>query len=406
MNRGISRIIILFFTVIFTTQFLFTSHLLAEDDKKDDNQTEMKEENLPLTFTGNDWYQSSVNFSIESLNNTKIPYDAKGVYLTGNTAGNTTKYQHFVNLLNETELNALVIDIKEDSGFVTYRSNAGLVKEVRSDRQTFIKDLDELIQIAKENNIYTIARIVTFKDPFFAGAKPKYAMQRKTGGVWRDKYGVSWVDPYRKEVWEYNISIAKEVAEKGFDEIQFDYVRFPENPKKVDREVAYVNPENMTKAEAIAKFLNYARTELKNYPVYISADVFGLTTTTVDDMGIGQQWELIASVVDYVSPMMYPSHYANRSYGISIPDANPYATIKAGIEDGIEKNDKLVEQDKTVAVIRPWYQDFTASWVKGHIKYGPEEVLDQVRAGKELGINQYLLWNSGNKYSEEAWTNQ
>lgn len=350
----------------------------------------------------NELYNSSTLYSINNLDNSKIPRQVKGLYITGHTTS-TEKYGNLIDLLNTTELNSLVIDVKEDSGYLTYKSNVPQVKEVASDRKTFIKDIDALLHEADENNIYTIARIVTFKDPFYAGARTDIAMQTKTGGVWRDKKGVAWVDPYNKEVWEYNVAIAKEAAEKGFKEIQFDYVRFPENGKKVDQEVAFINPENKSKAEIIADFLTYAREELKDYPVYVSADVFGLTTTVVDDMGIGQQWELITSTVDYISPMMYPSHYGNGSYGLSIPDAYPYETIKYGLEDAIEKNNKVQSNGESIAIIRPWYQDFTATWVKGYIRYGPEEVLEQIKAGNELGIDEYLIWNAGNNYSINAW---
>ena len=353
-------------------------------------------------YTSDEWYQSYFNYSTETLDKSKIPVEAKGLYLTGNTAGGP-KFDQIIDLLNKTELNSLVIDVKQDSGYITYKSNVKEVNEIKSDRITFIKDIDKLMHKAKENNIYTIARIVTFKDPFYAGSKPEIAMQKKNGGVWKDRSGVIWVDPYNKTVWDYNIAIAKEAAEKGFDEIQFDYVRFPENGKKVDLEVAFNNPENRSKAQNIADFLAYAKEQLKDYPVFISADVFGLTTTVVDDMGIGQQWELITPVVDYISPMMYPSHYANRTYGLPVPDQYPYETIKFGLIDALSKNKKVAEQQVDVSTIRPWYQDFTATWVKGHISYGSKEVSQQIQAGYDLGVRQYMIWDSKNVYSQKAW---
>lgn len=384
---------------------LFTDSQVLGNGENGGNEEIIEEEvniNIP---TYDDWYQSHVRYSRDYLDKIKIPREVKGLYLTGYSAGNS-KFDHLVNLLNTTELNSMVIDVKEDVGYITYKSEVPQVKEVNSDRKTFIKDIDDVLQKAKENNIYTIARIVTFKDPFYAGAKPEYAMQKKLGGVWRDYKGISWIDPYRKEVWDYNIAIAKEAAEKGFKEIQFDYVRFPANGKKVNREVNFNNTDNFTKAEVIAEFLTYAKEELKDYPVFISADVFGMTTSVQDDMGIGQQWELLAPVVDYISPMMYPSHYGNGLYGLKVPDARPYETIKSGLEDAIEKNNKLSDLEENVAIIRPWYQDFTATWVKGYIQYGPDEVLAQIKAGNDLGVNEYIMWNATNTYSEEAWINK
>ncbi|MGD9677759.1 MAG: putative glycoside hydrolase [Vulcanibacillus sp.] len=365
-------------------------------------QINLVNENSLVSLGYDDWYSGPNQYSITYLENSKIPREVRGLYLTGNTAGGS-KYDDFIELLNSTELNSLVIDVKEDSGYVTYKSDVLKVNEIKSDRNTFIRDIDELLKKAKENNIYTIARIVTFKDPFLSGADPDIAMKAKTGGVWRDNKGVSWVDPYQKEVWEYNLALAIEAAEKGFNEVQFDYVRFPDNSKKVNSEVVFNNPGNITKAENIASFLSYTKENLVDYPIFISADVYGLTTTVTDDMGIGQQWELITSVVDYISPMMYPSHYGPGLYGVSVPDANPFKIITSGIEDALEKNREVSEGGNPTAIIRPWYQDFTASWIKGYIKYGPEEVLDQINAGKELGVKQYLMWNAGNVYSENTW---
>lgn len=370
---------------------------------KADGENEIKEEIISLSYQ--DWYQDYNNYSINKLEASRIPREVKGLYVTGGTA-NGLKYDHLIDLLDTTELNSLVIDIKEDSGYITYQSNNAKVKAIGSDGQVFIKDIDDLIHKAKEKNIYLIARIVTFKDPFYASNNPSIAFQKKAGGVWKDNKGVAWVDPYQKSVWDYNLGIAKEIIEKGFDEIQFDYVRFPDNGAKMDREVDFHDTNNLSKAEIIAEFLIYAKKQLEGYQAFLSADVYGFTTTVSDDMGIGQQWELITSAVDYISPMMYPSHYGAYNYGLPVPDANPYALIKYGLEDAIEKDDKVSAEGKPIAIIRPWYQDFTATWVPGHIRYGSKEVLDQITAGNELGVTQYLMWNPNNVYSEGAWNNK
>jgi len=349
-----------------------------------------------------DWSEDQLLSSPEKLHKQKIPVKAKGIYLTGWSAGNSN-FQKLLNLVNSTELNSMVIDMKEDDGRITYRSSLPLVKQVKADDVTFISDIDKVIQTLNENNVYTIARVVCFKDPYLAGKKPDWAMQRKTGGVWRDYKGVAWIDPYRKEVWDYNIAVAKEAAQKGFKEIQFDYVRFPASGWKVDKEVAFYQQNGKAKQQVIADFLSYAKKELAPYNVYISADVFGLVPSVTDDMQIGQKWELISPVVDYISPMMYPSHYANGTYGLAVPDAKPYETILQGLKDAQAKDAMVRANNKETAVIRPWYQDFTARWVRGHIPYGPREVLAQIKAGKELGIEEYLMWDAGNSYSEQAW---
>ncbi|UFJ40460.1 putative glycoside hydrolase [Brevibacillus humidisoli] len=357
---------------------------------------------LETALPAADWNESSLLYSPQQVERMKIPVKAKGIYLTGWSAGNSN-FQKLLNLVNDTELNAMVIDMKEDEGRITYQSEVPMVNETGADGTTFIQDVDKLIHTVHQNNVYSIARIVCFKDPFLAGKKTEWAMQKKTGGIWRDKQGVMWIDPYRKDVWDYNIAIAKEAAKKGFKEIQFDYVRFPTSGKQVDREVAFYNQNGKPKQQVIADFLAYAKKELEPYNVYVSADIFGLVPSVTDDMAIGQKWELVTPIVDYISPMMYPSHYANGTYGLPVPDAKPYETIREGLLDAQEKDAKLRANNQPTAIIRPWYQDFTATWVRGHIPYGPREVLAQIRAGQELGVDQYLIWDAGNSYSEGAW---
>jgi hypothetical protein len=216
--------------------------------------------------------------------------------------------------------------------------------------------------------------------------------------VWKDNKETAWVDPYKEKVWDYNIQVAKEAALLGFDEIQFDYVRFPENGKKVDQEVKFDNPNNWTKAQVIENFLKKAKEQMGGQ-AYLSADVFGLTTSSDNDMGIGQDWSRISKQIDYISPMLYPSHYSSGVYGIKNPDLQPYAVIRKAIIDANGKNQLLAKSDSHIAEIRPWYQDFTATWVKPHKKYGTIDVKEQIKAAKEQGVEQFLLWNSSSTYS-------
>lgn len=349
-----------------------------------------------------EWTDEALLSSANILEKIQIPVQVKGIYVTGRTAGNSNLMK-LLNLVNETELNAMVIDVKEDEGRLTYKSTIPLVRQIHSDKTNFISDVDKLLNTLHDHHVYTIARIVCFKDPFLSRMKAEWAMQKKTGGVWTDKKGTMWIDPYRKEVWDYNIAIAKEAAKKGFREIQFDYVRFPDNGKRVDQEVEFHQQNGKAKQEVIADFLAYARKELAPYHVFVSADVFGLVPSVPDDMGLGQKWELISSKVDYVSPMMYPSHYARGTYEIKIPDAQPYETIYYSLQDAQKRDIQMRNRGQHPAIIRPWYQDFTARWVKGHITYGPREVALQIKAGQDAGIDQYLIWDAANTYSEAAW---
>ena len=323
--------------------------------------------------------------------------DVRGIYLnrTSITEENVQKY---IDLIKNTNLNAAVIDVKDDYGKLTYDSNIELANQIGSDAGPATKDLKKLIQQFKDAGIYTIARIVVFKDPYLASNKSDYAIKRKNGTVWQDASGTKWVDPYKEEVWEYITSIAKEVSDSGFDEIQYDYIRFPERAKQVDQEVMFDNPNKLTKPENILAFLKHSENQLRNYPVYVSADVFGLVTTASDDMGIGQVWENFSKHVDYISPMTYPSHYAKGSYGVPNPDRSPYEIMEHAMIDAKEKNVKLEEKGENVAGIRPWIQDF--DYLSA---YTAEDVRKQIQALKDQGITQYLIWNAGNVYTTEAY---
>jgi hypothetical protein len=296
-------------------------------------------------------------------------------------------------LLDETDLNAVVIDAKTDTGQVTYDSQVPTVNEIDADETRPISNMKGLVQRFKQKNIYAIARVVVFKDPYLASVRNDLAMHTKTGAVWRDKKGVPWVDPYNEKVQDYAIAIAKEAADLGFDEIQFDYVRFPDNGKMVDQEVLFQNGQHKSKAETIRDFVKKAKERITN--AHVSADVFGLTTSSMDDMGIGQDWMMLSQEVDVLSPMIYPSHYRDGSLGVQNPDLHSYEIVKLALQDALKKNAQL----QKAAQIRPWLQDFTATWVHPHQIYGTAQVKEQVRAAKELGIDQFLLWNPSCTYS-------
>ncbi|RTE09014.1 putative glycoside hydrolase [Paenibacillus whitsoniae] len=321
----------------------------------------------------------------------------KGIYVSAWSAVGS-KFEQLIDLVDRTDLNAMVIDVKNDSGQITYPSKVAMVNEIGANSHVIIHDLQAKLQRLKQKQIYAIARLVVFKDPYLSKKKSQYAMKTHAGAVWKDRKGVAWVDPFQKEVWEYNLQIANEVAQMGFDEIQFDYVRFPENVKSVDSEVKFSNPAGLSKAQNIEAFLQQARAELGS-KAKLSADVFGLTTSSERDVGIGQDWNLIAKQVHVISPMLYPSHYSSGMYGVKYPDLQPYAIVHQAIHDANGKNQLLKQANVPVAEIRPWYQDFTATWVKPHKTYGVIDVKEQIKAAREQGVEQFLLWNPSSNYS-------
>ncbi|MGL5190435.1 MAG: putative glycoside hydrolase [Cetobacterium sp.] len=330
------------------------------------------------------------NFS----NNPRV--DVKGVYLNIYTIGSTKKMERLINLANTTEINAFVIDIKDDNGVLSFEMEAPKKFGIPVSKNYPIKNIEEFMKKMKENNIYTIARIVSFKDPTYAKANPdKVIISRDTGKPYTNSDGIIWVSAHDRNLWDYNLSVAEEAAKAGFNEIQFDYVRFPaSNGGKLDAKLNYRNTKNESKPETIQKYLKYAKERLNPLGVYTSADVYGQVGTFSDDMGLGQHWEAVTQVVDYISPMMYPSHYGNGAYGIAVPDAQPYKTIYHSLKDSINRNENV----NSPAVIRPWIQAFTAKWVKGYIPYNEKEIREQIKAMNDLGVTEYLLWSPSNNY--------
>lgn len=325
--------------------------------------------------------------------------EVRGIYVTSSSAALTKRVDDLIALSKRTKINAFVIDVKEDDGTLLFKMEAGEKYNPTANRRSPIKDINKFMKKLKDNNIYTIARIVSFKDPTYAKANPDKAIITKaTGKPFTNSDGVIWVSPHDRYLWEYNVAVAKEAALAGFDEIQFDYVRFPaSNGGKLDKELDYRNPKKESKPETIQKYLQYARKELEPLGVYVAADVYGQVGSLPDDMALGQHWESVSNVVDYICPMIYPSHYGKGVYGLPVPDAEPYKTVYRSTQDSMNRNANI----DTPAMIRPWIQAFTARWVKGYIVYGPEQIELQVKALKDLGINEYILWSPTNKYRIE-----
>ena len=330
-------------------------------------------------------------------NNSRVK--VKGVYCTLYSASGS-RLEKLIEMTKTTKINAFVIDVKDDNGNMLFKTAAAEKFVPAANRGAPIKDVAAFIKKLKENNIYAIARIVCFKDPNYAKAYPDRVITYKaTGAPFVNADKLTWVSAHDRNLWEYNVSVAKEAAAAGFNEIQFDYVRFPaSNGGKLDASLNYRNDKNETKPQTIQEYLKYARKELQPLNVYLGADIYGLVGSVEDDMGLGQYWEAVSNVVDYVCPMMYPSHYGNGSYGLSVPDAFPYKTVYVSTRDSVARNKNI----STPAIIRPWIQDFTAAWVKGHIRYGDQQVRDQIKALEDNGVDEFLLWNAGNKYTESA----
>lgn len=332
---------------------------------------------------------------IEYENNKKVK--VRGVYVTIYAASGA-KLDKLLELADQTDINAFVIDVKDDFGNMLFHTKAAEQFAPSANDKAPIKDIEAFTKKLKEKNIYLIARIVSFKDPTYANYNSdKVIINKETKAPFVNKDGIIWVSPHDRNLWNYNIEVAKEAAQAGFNEIQFDYVRFPaSNGGKIDAMLDYRNDKNEGKPETIQKYLKTAYETLSKEQVYVAADVYGLVGSVPDDMQLGQYWEAVSNYVDYICPMMYPSHYGNNTYNIPIPDADPYGTVFHSAGDAVLRNQNL----KTPAIIRPWIQSFTASWVKGsNTTYGPQQIKAQINALKDAGVDEYLLWNASNNYN-------
>ena len=329
----------------------------------------------------------------------RTPTEAKGIYITGAVAGTEQTMPKLTELVENSSLNAMVIDIKNDAGEVTYQMGLPLSQEIGAEVR-YMSDLPEMIRQLKEKGIYLIARIVAFKDPVLAEKKPEYAVKNGDGSVFHDNNGLAWVNPYNEEVWNYLIDLSRQAAELGFDEIQYDYIRFS-TAKGIAEADFGAESEGKTKQDAITGFLTRADETLAPMGVYVSADVFGtIICNESDGRLIGQDYVEMAKHCDYICPMVYPSHYVNDAYGIDVPDAKPYELIYAAMADGEAKLAAAREADASVhlAKQRPWLQAFTATWVEGHITYRGAQLEDQIRGAADAGVQEWLLWNASNNY--------
>jgi len=339
---------------------------------------------LPRSFLDKVRGEFLINYSVP-----KYPFYVKGIYLNSWSAGNSSKIDHFLNLVKQTELNSVVIDIKEVDGLIAFKTNSQLIKNLGIEIE-IISDLRKIIDKFHQENIYIIARIVVFKDGTFSKVKPEVALKNKWGGFWRDWSGQTWLDPASKEVWDYHIEIAKEAIKIGFDEINFDYVRFPSDGD-INQIVYPIWDKQKPKSEIIREFFQYLEKKLRPFDVFLSVDLFGLTMVREDDMNIGQILENAVPYFDFICPMVYPSHYPSGFEGYKNPADYPYEIIKMNLSQG------KTRLGGAKAKLRPWLQDFNLGAI-----YNREMINLEKKAVYDTDSYGWLLWNPASCYTEEA----
>ena len=355
----------------------------------------------------------TVSLRIVDENNPALPgreaVKVRGIYISGPMAGSTELFQNILDSAAGTEINTVVIDFKDAQGRITCPVDSPVASEIGACRP-YVQDMKELIASLKERGLYVIARVVAFRDPWLAEKKPEWSLHLADGSLYRDRQGMAWVDPYRKEVWDYLVEVGTEAKEAGFDEVQFDYIRFSTEGTMRDVVFDEAVTGGRSKTDVITEFVKYAYENLASQGLFVSADVFGtIIGSDIDAQAVGQVYTEMAKHLDYICPMIYPSHYGPGNFGLEHPDTMPYETVLEALKKSQMVMDQAAEADGHVssqAIVRPWLQDFTASYLGegNYIPYGYNEVQRQIQAVKDAGYDEWMLWSAANRYhfKEEA----
>jgi len=318
------------------------------------------------------------------------PPTVKGIYVTAWCAGSSKSRDRLIGLVDRTELNAMVIDVR-DSGQMFFKTGIPLAKEVDAESVAVPRPA-ALFQSLVKHKIWPIARIACFRDNYVPKKHSELAVQLPDGKVWKDRSGNSWLDPYNKRNWDYIARTVDFALDIGFPEIQLDYVRFPSEgksssqvfPGKAGYEDKQAKPEDV-----VAAFAHFIGDKVRARHATYSADIFGIISSSKSDQGIGQELEKIAEPFDLISPMVYPSHFHKGEYGIADPNRSPYAIIVKSLGD--------CKKRLPNKIVRPWLQDFSLGY-----PYGVKEVQAQIKAAHDVGYDDYLLWNARSRFTEAA----
>jgi len=319
------------------------------------------------------------------------PFHPKALYLSFFGIGARALREPALALAARTGLNALVIDVKGDRGFIPYRTSVSLAVRAGANRIITVEDIHGLVQDLHARGLYLIARIVVFKDSPLAELRPDLAVKAQSGRIWRDREGLAWTDPSKKEAWDYNIDIAVEAARNGFNEIQFDYMRFPD---AVGVPYSFPNTEQ-NRVEALSGFLKEARRRLAPENVFLAADIFGYVPWNLDDTKIGQRIEKLAPLVDYVCPMLYPSGFQFGIPGYRQPVAHPYEIVRLSLEQALKRTGLSPKH------FRPWLQAFR-DYAFDRRAFGPKEISLQIKAAEDFKSDGWMLWDPHNLYSADG----
>lgn len=318
------------------------------------------------------------------------PEPVKALYMTSWVASTPSMAKKIIDLVDSTEANALVIDIKDYTGNVSFISGDERLSNTGVEENR-IKNIKEFIGELHKKNIYVIGRVAVFQDPHLVKKRPDLAVKTASNKdvIWKDRKGITWLDAGSEEVWEYAVLIGEISYSVGFDEINYDYIRFPSDGNMKD--IYYPISEGKPKAEIMKSFFSYLNDTIRKKGIPISADLFGMVTTNTDDLNIGQVLENTLPYVDFVSPMVYPSHFPPTWNGLKNPAANPYDVIHYSMGKAVERAKAMGENPLK---LRPWLQDFNLG-----ATYTKEMVRDQIKATYDVGLTSWMMWDPANTYT-------
>lgn len=397
---------------VFIVGFFVIPMLVATSYSQNTDTTvsEEKEENIPEVFVQD--------------GHLTTPEAVKGIYMSQCVAGTPTFRNSLVSFVEASELNAIVIDIKDYSGTIGFPTSDPRFEDT-SMQSCGASDMKEFVKSLHDKSIYVIGRITVFQDPQYSKAHPEQSVQSKSRGApWKDHKGLNFVDVSSRDFWDYIVVLSKESIAMGFDELNYDYIRYPSDGPMED--AVYQNPN---RAEALERFFKYLHDEVKPTGVVMSADLFGMAASNTDDLGIGQVLERALPYFDYIMPMVYPSHYPDGFNGYGDPNNYPYEVVKYAMDRAVARTvatqtsvrtldgepimrTEIVPATETSATttrpvatgmytksifdtqkIRPWLQDFD---------YGKEylssDILAQTRATYDAGLTSWIFWDPANKY--------
>lgn len=370
--------VVLFFLFAFVIPPAFAN--LAVDENESEN---IVDSTIPDTTTS-------------PITHLKTPKAVKSIYMTQCIAGNKRLRARLVKLAQDTEINAIVINIKDETGKVAIKTDNPLFAKAYATARCRASDMKDFVAFLHRNDIYAIARIAVFQDPDLVKKHPEWAVKRASdGAVWRDRKGITWLEVKATPVWDYVAALAEEAEKIGFDEINFDYVRFPSDGNMSDIAYTYFDSSEETKADAVKDFFRGIHERTKDLGIPISVDLFGMASTNYDDLGIGQILENALPYFDFVTLMVYPSHYPPGYHGYKQPATVPYKIVKYNMDMAVSR---AIAADSDPAKIRPWIQDFNLGAI-----YDELMIRAQIQATYDAGLNSWMSWDPRNIYTTGAY---